>query len=167
LTDEELLERIRELYIYREDGRLCRKSDSVHRKAGTVAGWQVTGRAYRQVRVGRKTVAEHRAIFHLHFGWLPQIVDHINGDTIDNRIENLRASTPAKNALNRKIQINNSSGCTGVVCVSKSFRWRATIQVNYNKINLGTFSSREEAIKARQDGEKRYHGILSRRGKHA
>jgi HNH endonuclease len=88
-------------------------------------------------------------------------IDHKNGDLLDNRVENLRISTPEQNAMNRKICRNNNSGVTGVGLV-KSGRYRARITVNKKEMNLGTFKTKEEAIKARKDAEVKYFGEWAR-----
>lgn len=69
------------------------------------------------------------------------LVDHINGDTLDNRRSNLRAVTPQRNALNRKKP-------TGVSRVGN--RWRSSITLNGKKVHLGYYATEEEARKARQ-----------------
>jgi HNH endonuclease len=79
------------------------------------------------------------------------MIDHKNGDTLDNRVSNLRIATSKQNAMNIKIRKNNTSGCTGVRCL-KNGKYSARIK----RINLGTFSSKDEAIKARKEAEVKY-----------
>lgn len=167
MTEKEIREQLEELYYYREDGRLCWKSTTAFRKAGSVAGWKATSRPYRRVRAGRRHMLEHRAIFLLHFGWLPEVVDHINGDSGDNRIGNLRASSYKNNPKNRKTQENNTSGQAGVHFCNRDKRWVAIIRYNCKQIYLGSYKTKEEAVKARQEGEKRYYGTLARRENNA
>lgn len=85
------------------------------------------------------------------------VVDHINGDPFDNRRANLRICTNTQNARNCKLSKNNIFGYSGVR-QEKSGRWRARIMVNRKEINLGRYDTKEEAIKARQEGEKKYFG---------
>lgn len=167
MTDADLKKCIEDIYFYREDGRLCWKVESGYHKAGQVAGWQSTAHNYRTVGLGRKSakrhLAEHRAIFLLHFGRLPTMVDHINGESLDNRIENLRASDAQENAYNRKLQSNNTSGCKGVHLIKSTGKWRATIRSKGEYINLGVHIDKADAVKARQIAEKHYYGDLRRR----
>jgi len=71
------------------------------------------------------------------------VVDHINGDTLDNRKSNLRIVSVQGNSLNRKLNQNNSFGWLGV---SKTdFGYVAQIKIDGKMIGLGTFKTPEEA----------------------
>jgi len=72
-------------------------------------------------------------------------VDHINGNTLDNRKENLRLATNQQNAVNSRKPKNNTSGLKGVIFYPKQNRWRAFIKFNYKQIHLGMFGTKEEA----------------------
>lgn len=71
------------------------------------------------------------------------IVDHINGDTLDNRKVNLKIITRAENNKNMRKHINNTSGYTGVTKVGEL--WNATIGLDNKKINIGNYDTKEEA----------------------
>lgn len=74
------------------------------------------------------------------------VVDHINGDSLDNQISNLRACSQLVNGHNRhSLNINNSSGVRGVSYHKASKKWRATVRVNYKQKHLGTFGCVKEA----------------------
>ncbi len=64
--------------------------------------------------------------------------DHVNGNQLDNRRENLRVCTPSQNQANKKLSKNNTSGHKGVEHVKKINRWRATIVVNGKRITHGS-----------------------------
>lgn len=57
-----------------------------------------------------------------------QYVDHINGDTLDNREENLRICSPSENQMNRNVVSKNFSGHKGVSYERKSGLWTARIK---------------------------------------
>lgn len=88
------------------------------------------------------------------------VVDHINGDKLDNRKENLRIVTQKENSRNSKLRKNNSSGYPGVR-IKQSGRYQARIMVDRKEIGLGTFSTFGEAKQARIKAEERYFGDCS------
>ena len=96
---------IRELFDYR-DGALHRKNGS---KTGTINS---TGR--RQISINGKLYKEHRLIFLWHNGWVPFEIDHIDGDPLNNKIENLRVATHSQNGANTARRADNTSGEKGV-----------------------------------------------------
>jgi hypothetical protein len=94
-----------------------------------------------------------------HYGeWPSLIVDHINGNSLDNRISNLRLVTPRENALNRCVSSNSASGKMGVHWAKSENKWRACIVVNDKNIHLGYFKPHEFdlACAARDAAEKKY-----------
>lgn len=87
-----------------------------------------------------------------------KVVDHINGDKLDNRKCNIRLVTTSQNGMNKSSKANNSSGRLGVCYDKTRNKWRAYITVNYKTIDLGIYSSKQEAIKFRLLGERLYFG---------
>ena len=84
MTKEEL----HELFEYR-DGNLYWKINRVTKKCiGKKAGSKCKN-GYEHIQINYKYIYSHRAIFLYHHGYLPKILDHINGIRDDNRIENL------------------------------------------------------------------------------
>jgi hypothetical protein len=92
-----------------------------------------------------------------------EIVDHINGDTLDNRRVNIRVCTNAQNTRNRKTHRNNSSGHRGVQVSPKCPKrpYYAVIFTGGTRKYLGSFSSLEQAAKARREAEKTYFGAYA------
>lgn len=78
--------------------------------------------------------------------------DHKNGNTLDNRNENLRKADHATNMQNKKLYKNNKSGCHGVQ-QNKEFKWVAGIRKDNREYNLGVYESKEDAILARIKAE--------------
>jgi hypothetical protein len=87
-------------------------------------------------------------------------VDHINGNTLDNRKCNLRVCTTAQNGKNIKKKINNTSGYPGVRQVP-SGKYQARIMVNRKEINVGRYDTFVEAKMARIQAETKYFGEFS------
>jgi len=79
-----------------------------------------------------------------------EMVDHRNGDGLDNQRHNLRPCSRAQNAANRKIHKNNQSGFRGVRFDSGKYRlpWRADIQASGKREYLGNFACPAEAARA-------------------
>ena len=85
------------------------------------------------------------------------VVDHINGNILDNRRANLRICTNTQNARNCKLSKNNTSGYPGVRMTSHG-RYNARITFNRKGIHIGNYATFEEAVKARKEAEKKYFG---------
>ena len=79
-------------------------------------------------------------------GW--PLVDHINGDGLDNRRENLRPATRNQNLANKRRYRNNTSGYKGVTWHAAASCWRARIVVAGRKRSLGLHSTPEAAARA-------------------
>lgn len=93
------------------------------------------------------------------------VIDHINGDTLDNRRSNLRECTNTENCRNRADNYNNKSGYKGVFWYThcKTPKWVANITVDRKKIHLGYFENIEDAIEARRKAEEKYFGEYIRK----
>lgn len=90
--------------------------------------------------------------------------DHINGNGLDNRRENLRLATKSQNNANRRISKNNKSGYKGVSWHKASGKWVAGIKVNGKSINLGGYDTPEQAHKAYCDAAIKYFGEFANFG---
>jgi hypothetical protein len=89
-------------------------------------------------------------------------VDHINGNKLDNRKENLRICTHQQNMCNTKISIKNKSGVKGVHWSEERQKWSAQIAYKNKTLALGRFEMYEDAVKARKEAEKKYHGEFAK-----
>jgi len=74
-------------------------------------------------------------------------IDHLNGNTLDNRKENLRVVPRSLNQINGKRRSDNTSGYKGVTQIRHN-KFTARISVNGRRTQLGTFSSAKEAAEA-------------------
>lgn len=124
--------------------------------------WQVSvtktnNYARRTVGSGKnkKTIRLHNYVLEIQ-----DTVDHINGDGLDNRKENLRVCRREENAKNRKLNCNNISGYKGVRL--EYGKWRAQIKVNGKRVHLGMFAEKMDAAKAYDEAALKYHGEFAR-----
>jgi D-serine dehydratase len=105
----------------------------------------------------------HRLIMKAEKG---EIVDHINGNTLDNRKQNLRLVNATNNSYNKKVPCTNTTGYKGVVrrnCKRNPFC--AFIQEKKKQIYLGYFATAKEAAEAYDAASLKYHGEFGRTNK--
>lgn len=135
-----------------------------------------SGNSLSVIKLSREVIAPNKRIYRRVYlsRFLLQcpkglVVDHINGDRLDNRRENLRICTGAQNSKNRRKASNNTSGYKGVYFrknwknrVNKKKRWTAIIIVDQKRINLGDYLTAEEGGKAYDRAAKRYFGEFAK-----
>lgn len=119
-----------------------------------------SGNWYAARRDGTRTVRLHRFLM----GDPPgAFVDHRNGNTLDDRRENLRVCTPRQNGHNRSANRSGTSGFKGVSRHKRgSGAWQASIRVDGKLIFLGRFSTAEEAARAYDAAALKYFGRFAR-----
>lgn len=91
-----------------------------------------------------------------------QEVDHINGNALDNRRQNLRLCTHQENMVNRPMFKNNKSGRKGVHWDKEKRKWRAAITSKGKIMHLGYFTDLEDASKAYETAAVETHGAFRR-----
>ena len=156
------MQRLWELFDY-TDGNLYRKISVGVAKTGSLVGTNLShGRKYLTVQIDGKHYRVHRVIYFMFYGSFPKVVDHINGDASDNRIENLRAASHSENSWNAKKTKANTSGIKGVSWHKKCSMWRARIKVQYKEINLGFYKSIQQAEQAVKQARLNLHGEFAR-----
>ena len=82
------------------------------------------------------------------------LIDHINRDKLDCRIENLRVANFSINTLNRETPTNSKTGHKGISYDKRKEKYRAYIKINGKQLFLGYFDDIEKAIIARRASEK-------------
>jgi len=136
-------ERVKELFTLKVDGLYWKKSKTG--RHGEKAGYK--GK-YREIRIGNILYFEHRLIYLWHHGWIPNQLDHKDGNGINNSIDNLRPATQTQNMGNARKRERTSSIYKGV-CFYKALRkWHAYININYKRTHLGYFENEMDAAKA-------------------
>ena len=156
---------INSLFEYK-DGVLLNKIHRKQSRAGSEAGFLHKTTGYRYVKIDGKPHGVHRIIFFMCTGLQPNIVDHINGNPIDNRIENLRISNCSQNMHNRSINKNNTSGVKGVSWIASKNSWVAQIGVNGKRKTLGCFNTKELAAEFLELAREMLHGVYANHGRY-
>lgn len=109
---------------------------------------------------GQTTYGLHRLILGAPKG---VVVDHINGDKLDNRKSNLRLCDRHGNARNRsQPKTTNLSGFKGVTWHKRIGKWSARIGVDSKNINLGYFDDPKEAARVYNKAAIKEHGEFAR-----
>lgn len=145
-----------------EDGKVfwigCKRTEMNGREAG-----RRDSNGYLRIHVhGGPMVPVHRIVYFMHHGFYPQLIDHIDGDPSNNRIENLRPATRAENCRNCKTPVTNTSGVKGVYWHKQTSRWTASIRIEKRLSHLGTFADFFDAICARKSAERKHYGEFAR-----
>lgn len=90
------------------------------------------------------------------------VVDHIDGNTLNNTKRNLRICTQLENQKNRNnLNKNNTSGFRGVSWDKARNKWTAQLSLKYKHIYLGRFDSIEEARNSVKNAVRKYHGAFA------
>ena len=90
------------------------------------------------------------------------LVDHKNGDGLDNRRANLRFASASQNNSNSRIRASNSTGFKGVTFDRGRQKWRAQISVGGRVINLGRYETPEDAHAAYAQSAQKHYGEFAR-----
>jgi hypothetical protein len=144
------------LFEYK-DGLLIKKiTTSSTAIAGTVCS-NKDSKGYLRVGINKKRYAVHRVIFMMHHNFLPEYVDHIDGNKLNNKIENLRQVTVSQNQQNRSKTKFNTSGFKGVSLHKRDNLYRARITINKKEKTIGYFKNPEDAYMAYCNAAAKYH----------
>ena len=144
-NEQEFIDFLHERYYYK-DGELFYKKDiGIKGKKEAKVG-STAKNGYTTTSVNNKAYLVHRLIYAMHKGYFPKIIDHIDRNRANNKIENLREATRSENNINAGLWKNNTSGYKGVYYEKKKWVARVKRTKNYH---VGTFDTPEEAHQAR------------------
>lgn len=166
------LERLNELLSYDEGSGVLiwkilpatsRSNIGRNNKCGGKVAGTVSERGYLVVGIGRVYYLAHRIIWKMKTGSDPaDIVDHEDGDRLNNRWLNLREAANGQNIQNSKLRKDNSSGVKGVHWDAKHKAWRAVLTTNGHSVRLGRFKSLEKATSVIAQARMKSHAEFAR-----
>lgn len=158
-------EELKQLLYYDEKiGRFIRVLSKGRAKVGDIAG-TLNQNGYRSVQVNGKPCQEHCLVWLYTYGAFPKgLIDHVDCDKSNNRLENLRESSNAENQRNRGKNSNNTSGYKGVVWCKRTRKWKAQICTDGKTKSIGRCVSKEEAYHARCLAAKELHKEFNNNG---
>jgi len=150
-----------ELFECRDGALFYRQRPSQNMLVGDRAGY-VDNNGYRKLSIKSKRYQEHRIIFLMYHGYLPDTIDHIDGNPANNRIENLREATQQQNCYNSSTHGRNTSGHRGVSWSRAWNKWQAYVNVNKKRKFLGYFEDLELAGLVAAEARDLYHGNFAK-----
>lgn len=130
------------------------------KRAGDIVSPVPDPNGYHFVTWQRKHYAVHRAVFFLVHGWLPDCVDHIDGNPQNNRVENLRSATRLQNQFNRRANTRSKTGVKNVT--PHQGKWQVRFSINRKTRHYGCYETIEEATAIAAKIRADLHGEFAR-----
>ena len=158
ITGADMAMLVRSVLSYdRSNGALTWVIDAApNAPAGSVAGCRMNKGYWAVSLLGRSYLAHRLAWLHVHGDWPKHQIDHINGDRGDNRLCNLRETTNATNAQNKRFaRSDNKCGLLGVRQLRE--KWQARIMKDGKATHLGSFDTKEAAHAAYVAAKRQLH----------
>ena len=154
-------EYIRELFDYK-NGHLYwkvmpyKRNDLVGTEAGTLDGDR------RQITINKKHYKTHRLVFLMFHGYMPEEIDHIDGNPLNNKISNLRPATRSEQLCNTGLRKTSKSGVKGVSWDSSRNKWTVVVTKNKQTMFRNRFNDLELAQLVAIEARDKYHGSFTR-----
>lgn len=151
-----------DIFKYDPSSPSCIMSIPLNKNVGSIETNKKTGIKYWRVCYKKKLYLAHRVVYEVLNGEIPtgMIVDHIDGDSLNNTISNLRITTRAKNNRNASLRSDNTTGICGVWLDTRDgidhYFVTSWYQNGYRKIKrfsikkLGYEEARISAVKCRE-----------------
>ena len=154
---------VKELFEYKDGFLYWKITKAQNAKKGTIAG-SVDSNGYHRVSINYKHYKVHRLVFLMFHGFLPENIDHIDGNPLNNKIENLRKVTTSQNMQNAKRYSTNTSGVKGVSWEKDRKKWKVQVMLNRENNIIRNLESLELAELVAQELRNKYHGEFTNHG---
>lgn len=125
------------------------------RKIGDKAGYVASG--YHRITINGIKFLAHRLAYIMYYGIIPNVIDHKNGNKLDNSKENLIDSDYLNNSKNMKKNSRSTTNVNGVNFNKATQKYVVRINDNYKTMCLGSYTTLGEAEKVRKDADKLYN----------
>lgn len=134
------------------------KNERIAKAFNTVYAFKEAGTVfnsgYRMIQFNKKHLSAHRIVYFLYYGFNDENdIDHIDRDTLNNSILNLRPISKTCSNINRSIGRNNTSGVSGVSFNNQLGKWKVQLYKQNKYYHYGYFENFDDAVKARWEAE--------------
>ena len=158
ITKDKLIE----LFVY-DNGELRWKKSRQGVSAGAIVGCD-NGFGYKTTKIDGVRYRVHRLIFMMFHGFMPETVDHIDGNPLNNRIENLREATRSQNQQNRTKPKTGKNHVKNVYFDKSSAKWRVSFKLNGKQRSFGSYEDLELAELVAIETRNKLHGAFAHHG---
>ena len=133
-----------------------KRNDLIGTEAGTLDGDR------RQITINKKHYKTHRLVYLMFHGFMPKEIDHIDGNSLNNNIENLRPATRSEQLCNTGLRKTSKSGVKGVSWDSNRNKWTVVVTKNKQTMYRNRFDDLELAQLVAIEARDKYHGSFTR-----
>lgn len=130
-------------------GKLTHRTPQHGKQAGDKIG-SITTNGYLKASVANSEYLVHRLIWLYQTGYMPEQVDHIDHNRMNNKWDNLREVANVTNSMNTSLSSNSTTKINGVSFMKTRNKYRATITIAGKQKHLGLFDTVEQATEARR-----------------